>query len=191
MVSLIADDGTVGIFANAFPTLSAAFNSHAINTGTTPDEVAIAFTPTVPCSIGGGGFVLQSAANADYSLVLYEGTNAIQTVSVVSDTVYADATVRPVDVAFPDVDCTVGTTYYLALKPTTANSVTAYSFDCSSAAQVEAFAGEMSYAQRTDAGAWSATTTRLPLAWFRITASDDGAGGGGGGTNAAIPTFRV
>lgn len=190
-VSFIADDGTVGIFANALPAISAAFNTHAINTGTTPDEVALAFTPTVPCSIGGGGFLLQSAANADYSIVLYEGTTAIQTVAVVSDTVYADATVRPIDVAFPDVDCTVGVTYYLALKPTTANNVTAYSMDCSSAAQVEAFAGEMSYAQRTDAGAWSATTTRLPLAWFRITASDDGASGGGGGSDTFIPTFRV
>lgn len=185
-VSLIADDGTVGILANAFPAPSAAINTHAINTGTSPDEIAIAFTVDAPCYIGGAGAALQVAANGDFDVVLYEGTTARATVSVISDTLNADATVRPIDVAFPDWLCEPGTTYYLAIKPTTANNVTLYSMDVSSAAELEAFAGSAHYASRVDGGAWTPVTTRLPMAWLKVTALEDAGAAAASGADAGI-----
>lgn len=189
MVTLEADDGTMGVLAGGLPAPSAAINSHAINTGTTPDEFGLAFTVDGPTWIGGGGFLVQSAANADYDIVLYAGTVAQATVSVVSDTVVADATVRPIDVAFPDVACVAGTTYRFVVKPTTANSVTLYSLDCATAPVLQSFAGNAHSTSRADAGAFTDLTTRIPFGWLKVTAVDDAASGGGSDT--ALPTFRV
>jgi hypothetical protein len=55
----------------------------------------------------------------------------------------------------------------------------------------------VSFASRTDAGAWTETDTRRMFAGVRISAIDDGSGGGGGGSGVigkgliSTPLIRV
>lgn len=52
VITFEASDGTFGQFQETFPRLSAAVTAVAINTGTTPDEAALAFTVPAACTIG-------------------------------------------------------------------------------------------------------------------------------------------
>src|SRR5262249_54512972 len=154
------DDGTFATLTNAWPVATTTFS--AINTGTTPDEMALQFSVPFACKLDGAWVAVAiGAAGRNFDVVLYDGTNPIATVSV--DAEYLSATgSRLVEVSFSEVTLTPDTTYYLDIKPTTANSVTGYSFTVANANHFQAHAGGTSwqYATRTDAGAWSATPTQ-------------------------------
>lgn len=191
IITFEAADGTFGQFVDGYPRLSAAINTHAINTGTTPDEVALEFTVSAPLTCGGASVYVLPAASGDYDVVLYAGTTAERTVSIVTDTLNVDAAARWVTVTWADYALATGTTYRLVVKPTTANNVSCYSMDCSASGHLRAFAGAVGFTSRTDAGAFAAVTaTRLPFMRLLIVGVDDAAGSGGG-TDTALPTFRV
>jgi hypothetical protein len=138
----------------------------AINTGTTPDEIGIQFTLPFPVRCAGIVFYNAVGATADYDAILYDsdGTTALATASV-------DATIRGATgaVAFrkwfatPQV-LAANKTYYAAIKPTTANSITVRYLVLTSAAHMEQYPGGTSFvmAERTDGGAWTVTTTQRP-----------------------------
>lgn len=181
-LTLVASDGAVGIFVGALPAPTAsALSTVVINTDTTPDEVALAFTPTEPCWIGATELLANPAADAGFDMVFYAGTTARVTKSIDAETWFVDAQPQRFAFAFPDEALTAGTTYYVALKPTTVNSVTLYYMDVASG-DLDTFAPGFGYATRTDAGAWSAVdaTKILIAAVIGFVASEDGAGGGGG-----------
>lgn len=115
--------------------------------------------------------------------MLYEGTTARRTISFITDTLGADATVRWASGKCEDYALATGTTYYLAVKPTTANSVTLYALDVSAAGHLQAVVGTQGYSTRTDAGAWAATTTtRWPCVYLDIVGTEAAGGGSGGGS---------
>ena len=70
------------------------------------------------------------------------------------------------------------TTYRLAVKPTTATNVSLYSFSVNAAAIMAAFVGGTQWYQstRTDAGAWTDSTTNCPFIGLHLSQLDDGAG---------------
>lgn len=190
-ITFEASDGTFGQFADGYPRISAAINTHTINTGTTPDEVAMEFTVDAPLTCGGASVYVLPSASGDYDVVLYAGTTAERTVSVVTDTLNVDAAARWAKVTWADYALAVGTTYRLVVKPTTANNVAIYSMDCSASGHLQAFASTMGFTSRTDAGAFSGVTaTRLPFMRLLIVGVDNAAGGSGG-ANTFVPTFRV
>lgn len=175
------DDGTFGTFVHGHP--CASIVSTSVNTGSTPDEVALKFQVLFPCKIDAVPFVMSIASAArDFDVVLYEGTTALQTVSVDADYV-AISTGSYKVVAIPETELTPGVDYYVAVKPTTAANIIVYSFTVGEANHFQAMPGGTTWhhATRVDAGAWTATTTQRPWMGIRISALSDGAGGGSTG----------
>lgn len=179
-VILEFSDGTFGGLMPNAPMDS--FNTTAFNSGSAADEVALKFTVPAACKVSGGVVTLQVAASADFDVVLYVGTTALATVSVDANQVYAQGSVRQCRFSFPEQTLTAGTTYYLAVKPTTVNNVSVYDIGVNTANHLQSFPGGTTwhFASRVDAGAWTAVTTRVPIGFgIVIDAIDDGNGTGG------------
>jgi hypothetical protein len=173
------DDGSFGtLSAGAFP--FASLTTDTISSSSTPDEVALRFTVPFACKLDGAWIAFSSAAaGRNFDVVLYEGTSALATVPIDADTTNATAgTVYLVH--FAEQTLAPSTVYYVAAKPTTTGNGVAYSYTVSNANHFQAAAGgtEWHFASRSDAGAWSATTTKRLHAGILVSALHDGAGGG-------------
>jgi hypothetical protein len=184
-VVLEFDDGSFGTLDEGF--VFSALNSHIFNQGTAvSDEYALEFAFPFPCQVGGAWVLLAVAGTTTtFNLVLYTGTTATATVAV--DPLQLRSTApRWLFVPFgAEVPIAANTTYRLAIQPTSANSVTAYSYDVAAAGHFQSHAGGTPFAlaTRLDLGAWAATTTtRRPFMGLRVSGFDDATGGGGGGT---------
>lgn len=173
--------GTLGEPEVCFPV--SATNSVNLNTGSTPDEIALAFTVPMPCKCDGAWMIVNAnVSGRDYNIVLYQDTTVLATGTFDAESLASNATARVVTATFAEATLAAGTQYYLALTPTTTGNVTGYNFDVSAAGHMDAHAGgqNWTYSTRTDAGAWAAaTTTRRLYAGIMISAVDDGTTTGG------------
>jgi hypothetical protein len=174
-VILEFDDGTFGCLnpGNAVGQVfvASAAATVSFNSGSTPDEYALRFTVPKNCSCNGAYVGLTGGtAAADFSVVLYEGTTALATVDFDGNAATAIFSGQVAFALWPDVSLIAGTEYFLALKPTTANSIIEYEFSVNDANHFQAFPGgtELYHALRTDAGAWTKTTTKRMLAGISI-----------------------
>ena len=180
MVTLVAADGTVGYIEGLPPRFSAAVTATAFNTGSADDELAMSFTTARPLWCGGFGVFVNPAAGADFQVILYEDTTALVTKTIDANTWGADATPRWVQCSCPDQALVSGKTYRVTVKPTTANSVTAYVVSVSAAGHLAAWADTCAYSARADGGAWANDATKILYAYLNISAVDDAAGGTAG-----------
>lgn len=182
IVVLKGADGAVGTIGRSFP--AKALNSHAFNSGSTPDEIANSISFPASVTLEGVEIPLLAADGADVSLILYEGTTAIETVTADEDTMPTGSATLARWRAFwfsTPRTLTANTTYRLAIRPDTANNITTYSMDVNTADQLDLLAGQdFHYWDRTNAGAWSnENTTRWIFMRLLISQVDSGAGGGG------------
>lgn len=162
---------------------ASAINKHTINTGTTPDEIALKFTLPAPVRVS--GLWLSADHDGDMDAILYssDGSTVLASVSLDKDIRRSASFFGSFRLMFAtQVSLSASTVYYLALKPTSVTSINIYSFDVASAGVLDAVGGgqDMHYAAQTDAGGFSATTTRRPFWGLVIDGIDDGAGSGGG-----------
>lgn len=186
-VLLEFSDGTFGTIYGGTPI--SAINTHTYNSGTAgADEHALEFSLPFPCMVDGAWLVINlGGTSSDFDVIIYDGTTAIAsaTASIDAHTVSTTGNARHLWVPFTGgITLSANTTYRLAVKPTTANSVTVYSFDVAAAGHFQAHGGGASFAYttRVDAGSWAAaTTTRRLVAGLTAYAFDDGAGGASGG----------
>lgn len=180
-VILEFSDGTFGTILGGYP-CSAVSNS-SINTGTTPDEIALEFTLPYAATIEGGWVMCIPSSNAaNFDVVLYTGTTALATTSVDVNATSALSNIYEILFATPQA-ISASTTYRMAIKPTTATNVAYNHHDVSAAGHFDAWPGESGWGltSRTDAGSWAAmTTTRQPFIGLRLSAIDSGGSGGGG-----------
>ena len=179
-VVLEFDDGSFGTLDGSAP--MSALNTHTYSSSSNPDEYALEFVVTAPVKIDAIWAVVgPGSASANLDLVLYSGTTALQTVSVDGNTAGASNN-RQLLVPIPETELSTGTTYRIAVKPTTTNNVNAFSFDVDDANQLVCNGGTgMTYTTRVDAGSWAAATaTRCLFAGYRVSSIHDGTGGGGG-----------
>lgn len=170
-VILEFDDGTFGTLTSGLP--GSATSTLAYNSGSAADEVALEFQVPFICRVDGAWVLMSAAASASYDIVLYDAAGAVlATSSTDFHQIEAAASAKINEVAFPEVTLAVNTTYRLSLKPTTANSVTAYFFDVANANHMQALAGGTAwfYASRVDAGAWTPIATRRPFMGLRFSA---------------------
>jgi hypothetical protein len=184
-VLLEFSDGSFGTLSGAFPVSAVSTQSYASNTGGA-DEYALEFSFPFPVQVDGAMVSFSSSATgADADIVLYDGTTALETVSIDGNTVASTGGTRPTFVPFTQTQSlTANTTYRVALKPTTTTSIALQYLDVSAAGHLQAHSmGEdWTICSRLDAGAWAAgTTTRRPLIFVRVCGFDDAAGGAGGG----------
>ncbi len=164
-------DGSYGTLDGAY--VFSLFNSTvAYNSGSATDEYALKFTVPVNGTITGVGVGVTTAASADFDIVLYSGTTSLASVSIDYNT--WDALVSSVGyVPFPATSLTTGTTYYISVKPTTANNVTIGGYTVGNNAYLGGLPQGNGFVRsgRVDAGSWSDTTTVLPNIRFRFTPS--------------------
>jgi hypothetical protein len=185
-VILEFDDGTFGTIEGAFPCSAVAAIS-AYGSTSNPDEYAMEFQVPFPCKVD--AFQLDmgiNGATSNFEVILYDGTTAMTNGTAAFDgSVMGTNTQRLMCGRFPgQVQLSANTTYRLALKPTTSNSVNFYYFDVANANHLQAhsFGTTGCLTSRVDAGSWAAaTTTRRPMFSIRFSAFGDDAGGGGSG----------
>jgi hypothetical protein len=160
--------------------------SVAVNTGSA-DEYAMPLACTFDCRAAGIWAYFQAGTAADFEAILYEGTTARATATVDGDLFTSTPQIGFFKFATP-YELAAGTTYYLAIRPTTTTASTLSYYVVSAAGHVATFGGTdaMNYITRLDQGSWaSATTTRKFPVGLIIDKIDDGAGGGGG--SVAMP----
>lgn len=172
-------DGTYGTLDGAM--IFSAYNtSVSYNNSSGSDEYALKFSPTTNGTLDAVQVNLTAATGANFDVVLYQGTTALATVSV--DQNNWTSTVSGFGfISFPPTSISSGTTYYLAVKPTTTNNVTLAGVTVASNSYLGATPQGTGWVRssRVDAGSWTDTTTVLPNISFRMTATAGGSSSAG------------
>lgn len=174
------DDGSFGTLSDAYP--CATINTHTFNSGSSPNEHALAFTVPFKCKVDGiYAWMNSTAATADFDLVLYDSTpTALASCSFDSNALRS--TIGGYHIGeITEQTLNAGTQYYITVKPTTANNCAVYSFDVNAANHFQAWPGGTSWQYSTRSGGSFAahTTTRRLMAGIRISALSDDASSGG------------
>lgn len=182
--ALIFDDGTVGWILGSVP---AVIGVPAANTGTTPDEYATIFRVPFPVSVCGISADLDDIATTDtYEALLYStplGTPVAERTITVDPTLNQSATFDGTfrwlfTSAFTP---TINTDYAVAIRPTSANSITIHTLQLGSGnAALRAttpLGTNWQQGTRVDnAGAFTANTETLPTIGPIFCGFSDGAG---------------
>lgn len=168
------DDGSISFIPATWP--SSAENSHAFNSGSTPDEIGIVLTPPGPLRARGCYLSIDFDNAADIILYDTDGSTPLATVSP-SNVRATSGGVHEFMFSSP-VSLTASSTYRLAVKPGASN-VTLYSFDVNAAGLLDMMSGGQGiyWTQQVNAGGWTETTTRRPLMGLIIDGIDSGGGG--------------
>lgn len=181
------DDGTYVAPYTGFTTFPVtALTLTSYNSGSTPDEYAVRFQMPFSCRVA--GLWARVDPNDDLELVLYNGTTAEKTISIDKDNVRATTPGYVFGLFATQYTISANTTYRVAVKPTTTTNIQITRFTGTSASVLAAIPGgaEWYESTRTDAGAWSDTTTSQPMAGLIIDGIDIGSGGTGGGSFAFV-----
>ncbi len=180
------DDGNYYRVGPILPVSNLSY--YTINTGTTPDEVALAFQVPFACRVDGLWAFVELDGDADLVLYDSDGSTSLASVSLDSN-IRTTVTMCPLYVPLlTEVTLSINTEYYVSIKPTTATSINVKYGDVASTAIMAAMPGgaNLVCAERTDAGAWTKINTRRPFLGVSISALDDGVGGGGGGSSVIM-----
>lgn len=195
MHAVLAVEYSDGTFAYIPSTLPAdTKTSTNFNTGSTPDEIALKFRLPVPVRVL--GFWIASAISGDFNVVLYDsdGTTPLATFVGDKDTATTSTAAAAFSAPFSSsVSLLANTFYRLALLPTTASNISRVDFTVPSTpgvAQLDQISGgqDFHWSQRTDAGAWSDTTTKRPVMGLILDGLDDGVSTGGISRAAVVNT---
>jgi hypothetical protein len=174
----------------------------AFNSGTSPNERALRFQKPVRCRVKGlRVFLFNIAAGADLTFSLWDATGDADVEALGQATLDGDFALTttqdgPVDLFFASpVTIEADTTYYAGVRADTANNIgtgeVANSAVANALLAYDGVNAEMYLATRTwtagAAGAWTDTTTTLPLIHLIIDQAEDGVSAGGA---SAIANLR-
>lgn len=180
-VMLEFSDGTFGQLTPHQPFTSLVTDS--FDNADTPDEVGLRFQFPFPVRVRGAWFhIVINNAGDDFDVVLYQDTTQLAAVSIDGNWRQATNVGSVLNIMFESPQSlSANTDYIIAIKPTQATQpVGVLSMTVDDAAHLAAVMGtNQCKATRTDAGAWSFTTTQWVRCGLFIDKFDDGAGGGG------------
>ncbi len=147
-----------------------AFNAPTFASNSTPDERGLKFQLPYTCKVDGGWMYSDIDGDADVVLYGSDGTSVLASVSLDKDQDMNGG--RHYFTFASKVTLTASTYYRIVLKPTTTTSIGLRDFDVASAALLDMCdLGQLAhYTERTDAGAWTDTTTKRP--WMGVRVSD-------------------
>ena len=188
---VVALEYSDGSFAYMLATPFSAISATVTSSTSTPDEIAMKFTAPFACSVNGFRALLNIAGSTSITAVLYDSNSSVlSSITIDTDQTAQGAPLDLTGLFTSPTTLTRGEVYYLALKPGTSTSHTIYAFSVASVAILDQMSGGQAfhYAERTDAGAWSATTTKRPLFSLLISSIDDGTGSGSG-SGSNIPSI--
>lgn len=173
--------GTLGVTYLPFTTVAAT----TYNSGSAIDEYGIKFVPNYPMVVDllQAG-VIQSNANQDFDIVLYSDTTPLATASFDgTQTAAVSANYQAFTRTVPKVELVAGSPYIISVKPTTANSISVYTYNVNAFAHFAGtypIPGYIGVVSRTDGGSWSAPNDTQYLAIsFGNGGGDDGVQIGG------------
>jgi hypothetical protein len=176
------DDGTFGTLNGSLP-FSAVGTHSTFNTGSTPDEIAIGVKLPFPAKVDGIWAITGGTSTADFDVVLYDsdGSSVLASESIDASMLQTNSR-KYIHIPLAETAIAKDTLFYAAIKPTTANNVSLDYLDVSAAGHLQCHFGGEDWCQysRSDAGAWSATTTRRPWIGISVSSFDDGTAVGGG-----------
>jgi hypothetical protein len=192
------DDGTFGWLDGSWVTStssgSALTSSNTVQTGSTPDEYCNVFRFDSEVAIDGLWCLAGSTVDAtDFELVLYSdplgAPSEIEAITVDGNQLQSGST-RVFILPLATIrTLAAGTVYAVAIKPTTANSMTISQFSVAAAGHLGALplGADCYMATRSDeTGAFSATTTARIFAGVRICGLHDGTAGAGGESGGLV-----
>lgn len=177
LIALEYSDGSFGYIPFVNP--GSAIVTHTFNNGSTPDEIALYFR--LPISVRIKGVWLWADRDGDCDIVMYDsnGTSVMESYSLDKEVRGSALSRAPQSVLFVDPPIPLANTFYrMAIKPTSATSLTTYSFDFNSAALLDQMAGgqDFHYSSRVDAGGWTQLATRRLFLGLIIDGVDSGGG---------------
>lgn len=181
--------------------LNGAGTITAFNSGTNPNERALKLVAPAKMRVIGLSLALfNNAAGSDVTFSIWDSTDnpgagptPLAQTSLDGDYPYSATADGVVHVFFAaPLTLTAGSTYYIGVKPTTANNIGLMELSAAgtgaSSTGIRAFGigtvtAHLSTRQwvSTDPGAWTDTTTTLPAISLIVDQIDDGASAGGGG----------
>lgn len=174
-MALEYNDGTYAHIPGVIPASSLTGVSY--NNTSSPDERGAKFR--FPIKVRAYGIWAFRNVAQDFDLVLYDsdGTSALATVTVDKD-VFMDSAGLFLYPFTSSIELSANTFYRVAHKPTSASNVTLYEADAASVAVMAAMpsGADVHHTSRTDAGAWTDTTTKR--AWMGIIVDGIDAAGG-------------
>lgn len=195
----VAQFGTAGVSHIVGLTPADTGTITAYNSGTNPDERALRFQVPFKCRATGLRVpMFNIAAGGDFTFSLWDAAGdadgeALGQASIDGDFALSTTQDGYVDLLFDaPVTLDIGTTYYAGVRADTANNIGLGEMSNTSITDAMlAFPGvsaQMYLATRQwtagAAGAWSNTTTTLPLIHLIIDRLDDGVGSGSGSASA-------
>ena len=150
----------------------------AVSTSTTPDEVGNLFIPTIASRIAGVQvYIAQTTGTFD--VILYSSANAVlASFSTTNTNIVSGSALRLFFSSSYDV--VAGDTYRLVLKPTNTTNTSTIYYTTKDNIDLTAAGDDYYMTERTDAGSWTETTTRVCGIFPIFGGFDDGAGPGGG-----------
>lgn len=179
-VSLEYNDGSIEHIFSTEPIES--ITNLTVNSGTTPDEIALRFTVPWPCRVR--GMWLHSDTDGNWVAILYNSASSALLTSNTIDRDYRRTNRHNYgEYEFNSTaDLVAGDVYRMAVRPTGGNSIKVRVETIQSAAIMDAMNGGIALymSERTDAGSWTDTTTERPRIGILISGFDDAVGGGGG-----------
>lgn len=149
-----------------------SFTTNTINSGTTPDELALRFKLDAPARLAGAQ--IRGDRDGDYDLVLYDASS---TVVASRDKEVRGTTGEAADrIMFASaVELQAGQVYRLAVKPSSGTNVALRSITLPSSDYCAAEIGGAEFYQsvRTDAGAWTDDQASKPPITLLLEAFED------------------
>lgn len=157
-----------------------AVNTHTFSNADTPDIYSNKITIPFNCKIKGVWALVDADGDFDINIYSSDGTTVLASAS--NDAEYPGVTsvttnYLPLDT---EVEFSAGDVFWVAIEPTSATSMSAYSLDFESTDIKKIYIGsscEYSTAKTpTQPSDWTTTTTRVLACGIMISAIDDGAG---------------
>lgn len=166
----------------------------AYNSATNPDERALKFAPAFTCRAAGiRAAIFNVAAGGDFTLSLWDTSGTTDAGVLAQKSIDGDFALSTTQDGYVDllfatpVTLTAGTTYYIGVRADTANNIGLGELGNSSVTNaMRALHGTDSTMMLSTrewtagtAGAWTDTSTTIPLIYLIIDQLDDGTGSGG------------
>lgn len=179
LLSLGYSDGSYPPIFGVTPSL-ANYNSQTFNLNTSGfDEYGFVWTAPFAGRLRGViGPIATAAAGADFELIRYTGTTAVETVTIDGDHIVSTFNSRPNHLLFPTgMTFKRGDVIRVAVRPTTTNGITINHLTVGTAAVLEGFFGtDFKLCRRLDQGAWTDEATMAPIIYPLIDRLEDETG---------------
>lgn len=167
------DDGTYALHTGVYPIKLTPTDTY--NSASSPDERGLIFQFPFPVQIAGVFMIMDLDGDADIVLYDSDGSTVLETISLDKD-VRELTTIGGWNFPFDNTnELSANTNYRVALKPTTTTNIGLATLETDTAAIMDSFEGGQNfhYTSRTDAGAWTETTTKRPVIGLLLDGFDD------------------